>query len=79
MTPPTEIFCCTQQVSNGTPDWENDYWYGQSHSHQDSQTNNEKKNISSHDSRVGMKQFRLNVFYGERQKKKKKLQVSGFL
>ena len=20
MTPPTEIFCCTQQVSNGTPD-----------------------------------------------------------
>lgn len=51
--------------------WENNYWHCQGDSHQHSQTDNEKQNISLHDRRVGMKQFWLNVFYRERQKKKK--------
>lgn len=37
--------------------WENDDRYCQGDSHQHSQTDNEKQNISFHDRRVGMKQF----------------------
>lgn len=37
--------------------WENDNRYCQGDSHQHSQTDNEKQNISFHDRGVGMKQF----------------------
>lgn len=49
--------------------WENDNRYCQGDSHQHSQTDNEKQNISFHDGRVGMKQFWLNVFYKEKEEK----------
>ena len=49
---------------------ENNNWYCQGDSHQHSQTDNEEEDIGSQDSGVGMKQFWLDVFYGERRKTK---------